>query len=71
MMLQQGFGRTGGQPAEMIEDVSYTLLVCLLLVVVSYACSRAIALAWFRTKLEHFRSILREVNREKRDNGER
>jgi hypothetical protein len=46
--------------AEFIGGTIGALVGVLLLVVIAYAISRAASIAHFRTKLEYFRSVLRE-----------
>ncbi len=49
-----------------LEVVSWVTLATIAFVVVSYIASRAVAVAWFRTKLEYLRSVMKEG----RENGE-
>lgn len=63
MMKQEEFAATVDWLGQMIETAFYATLIMVLLVIGSYACSRAAALAWFRTKREYVRSILRESSK--------
>ena len=60
LMQLAGFAASVEWLGMMIEDITLTVIIIVLLVIGSYACSRAIAIAWFRTKLEYVRKILRE-----------
>jgi hypothetical protein len=46
--------------AEVVGGTIGALLGVFLLVVIAYATSRAASIAHFRTKLEYFRSVLKE-----------
>jgi hypothetical protein len=60
MMRLQEFVLPGNWHGQMVEVIELAVILIILLVIGSYACSRAVALAWFRTKLEFVRSVLRE-----------
>lgn len=63
MMPLLKFAATGDTPVTLAEIIGGTIgatLGILLLVIIAYAMSRAASLAHFRTKLEYFRSVLKE-----------
>lgn len=47
-----------------MSDLAQYALGLLALVVVGYVLSRVVAVAWFRTKTEHVRRIMREMKGE-------
>jgi hypothetical protein len=58
-MRLQGFV-LGDLAGPMIDIFTLVVAISIVLVITTYACSRAAALAWFRTKLEFVRSVIRE-----------
>jgi hypothetical protein len=60
MMRLDAFVPRGDWLGQMVETAELGVLIIILLVIGGYACSRAVALAWFRTKLEFVRSVIRE-----------
>ena len=60
MMKLQGFVLPEDWLGQMVDIFAFAIAMVILLVIGGYACSRAVALAWFRTKLEFVRTVLRE-----------
>lgn len=52
---------------ESVEFVAKWFLLGLIGVVIGYALVRAMSWAYFRTKLEYFRSVLREASKGRND----
>lgn len=68
MMKPEEFVLLGDRLGQMIELITYGVLGIIIVAIGGYAFSRAVALAWFRTKLEFVRSVIREGAR---GNGEK
>lgn len=43
-----------------VEAITWITIIGILIVIISYGASRAASVAFFRTKLEYIRSVLKE-----------